>query len=204
MSASVLKDFTQWWRSTDNVEPPQTFVLGFFVDPKRREVILQLKKRKIAAGYLSGSGGKVELYRGEGKRGELPGEALCREAGEECGVRISHEGILYAGLLQTRENVRDPSAVIRICHLYFIYKWEGEICDSVELGEPETFSVDKLPSDRIMPSDRQWMGHLFADEPVRGFKQGFHEGVDHAEEDKRILPVFWTVTHSLASLHGFT
>lgn len=174
------------------------FVLGFLIKPETATVVLFPKLKKIAAGYLSGPGGKIDSSLQESAI-----DAILRELRQETRLEVSPRNLLHAGLLQTREDPTDYKTTIRICDIYLIYGWEGTPVPSHELGEPEEFNLQNVPYDRIMPSDHDWMRNLFSEKPVQGIAQGTHHGVHHDDEKKRVFPVFWSVSNSVASLPGF-
>ncbi|MCL1839594.1 8-oxo-dGTP diphosphatase [Candidatus Saccharibacteria bacterium] len=121
-------------------------------------VLLGHKKRGFGAGYLNGVGGKVDP-------GETVEQAAVRETEEEIGVKVTQyekvatiifDDLFYKG---TRKQT--------IMHCFIGTKWQGELIETEEI-EPEWFTVDQIPYDKMWVDDKYWLPQVIAGKKVEG------------------------------------
>lgn len=141
--------------------------LGFMV--RDGYVLLaEKKKAEIGTGTLNGGGGKQEC-------GESLEECLVRENKEEIGViPTEYEKVAIIRFFAGDE----PDFMV---HIYLITAWEGEPRETTSMHLPAWYSLDMLPYERMLESDREWLGKLFAGEKFRA-------DMFYAEQAKRFIP----------------
>lgn len=131
-------------------------------------LLAEKKKAEIGTGTLNGAGGKQE-------NGESLEECLVRENQEEIGV-IPTE---YEEVARIRFFAGDePDFMV---HIYLITVWVGEPSETASMHPPVWYALDALPYERMLESDREWLGKLFAGEKFRA-------DMFYAEQAKRFLP----------------
>jgi NADH pyrophosphatase NudC (nudix superfamily) len=120
------------------------------------EVCLAKKKKKIGIDCYNGYGGKV-------KKGENPKAASARELWEEAEVSVYQENIKEAGEIRwcTREG-----RLAGLCHIHRVTFWIGVPKETEEMGEPQWFSPDNLPTPLVHPNDAEWIPQVTRGEYV--------------------------------------
>jgi len=123
---------------------------------KEEKILLALKTRKIGKGFLNGYGGMLE-------HGESSEESLVRETYEETGngfsggVIVNLEGvekIAVANFCNVDEVGEESYCVV---HFYIARKWSGVIGETPEMIKPPWYDWDRLPYDRMIPTDMFWL-----------------------------------------------
>ncbi len=107
----------------------------------RNEEILLL--RRFQTGYRDG---EYSLPAGHLEGGETVAAAACREAGEEIGVRIASEAILFSSVMHRQEGDE------RIDFFVKVIEWEGdpfnaepEKCDDLRWVHPSRLPGNMVP-----------------------------------------------------------
>ncbi|MCL4387996.1 8-oxo-dGTP diphosphatase [Candidatus Marsarchaeota archaeon] len=125
--------------------------LCYFVDKKKSEVLLAMKKRGFGQGKLNGAGGKL-------KAGETVEEAMIRESVEEVGVRP--KSYYKAGTLRFYFGGSNPKSEFnQRVHVYIAEEWDGEISESEEM-EPKWFKISSIPLDMMWDDDKYWLPYV--------------------------------------------
>lgn len=124
------------------------------------------KKGKFAEGTLNGPGGKVE---GE----ESLEDCLVRETKEEWELDLAREDIEKVARI-TFHFGGSPDFEV---HVFRAGKFEGVLKETEEALCPEWFSLEQLPVERMLESDREWVSKA-----ARGEK--FSANVFYAEQAK--------------------
>lgn len=116
--------------------------LAFLHEPPR--LLLGMKKRRFGAGRWNGYGGKLE-------GGESLEDNVRREVLEESGIRVTTMEKLGFVHFDLQER---PIAMN--VHVFRIIGHEGEAVETEEM-RPEWFDTEKLPYDRMWPTDPFWL-----------------------------------------------
>ena len=114
------------------------------------EVLLALKKKKIGEGCLNGYGGGIE-------EGEDEKASAVRELLEEAEVIAIPEDLQKIAIVYFHNITSSGISFTCECHVYALWRWRGEPKTTKEMTDPEWFSQDKLPFERLMLADRFWL-----------------------------------------------
>ncbi len=115
-------------------------------------VCLGIKTKHVGAGLWNGYGGVIEEH-------ETPREGAVREVKEECGVEIHmHDLDLVARALvkRTPPGSTEPSAQ-SVVYFYTTRVFRGHPVNTSEMRYPTWFQRDRLPLDRMMLGDREFI-----------------------------------------------
>lgn len=122
------------------------------------QVILAPKKAKVGVGFLNGYGGKQD-------EGETLRECVRRETQEESGgVQINLEKTELVAVIDFYAGDNPQFS----CSIYIAREWEGTPEESDEMGPPESFDVNSLPVERMLPGDRLWFERIIKGERFKG------------------------------------
>ena len=127
--------------------------LGFLI--RNNKVWLAVKTRKIGQGLWNGYGGGVE------PEDKNLVESLKREVRQECGVEIAEattEKVAVIDFQNTKDN--GETYIVKV-HIFFIKDWQGEPKESEEMTTPTLFEINNLPTEKMMPADREWLPLVF-------------------------------------------
>lgn len=125
---------------------------------RENEILLAMKKRGFGVGKYNGVGGKVEP-------GETPEQAMIRETHEEINViPTKYENVGYIEFDEYYKGQKENIAF----HLYMVYEWEGTPSESDEMN-PEWFSIDKIPYDKMLPDDKYWLPLVLEGKKVEAY-----------------------------------
>jgi 8-oxo-dGTP pyrophosphatase MutT (NUDIX family) len=131
-------------------------------------IFLAKKKRKVGVGFLNGWGGKK-------KPGDVTIEDIARrEFKEESGVTA--QNLEKVAIVEFFEG----STLIFECHIFFCRKWQGELCETDEMGKPELYELDNIPFDRMMDADRKWLSVVCVGQKIRA-QVYYNDGLTHLE-----------------------
>jgi 8-oxo-dGTP diphosphatase len=129
------------------------------VYPKRAKVRLARHKRGPFKGKLSGYGGDIEENDGS------PRAAACREFEQESTATIRQlDDLQYLGVVYFYRKGRCIT-----CFVYTVEKWEGELKETEEMGQPVSYSLRALPFHEMTEGDRHWLPQL-----LQGDKAEYH------------------------------
>lgn len=118
-------------------------------------LLLGMKKRGFGVGQWNGFGGKVET-------GETIKIAAQRELKEEAGLEALD--MIEKGIIDfSSEN--DPKVLEM--HIFEVVKFSGEPIETEEM-KPQWFDLDKLPFEKMWPSDFYWYPLFFANKKFTG------------------------------------
>lgn len=124
------------------------------LDEQNRQVLLGLKKRGFGQGKLVGLGGKVEP-------GETLTAAAVRELYEEAGLLADPDRLEQRARLTFFFTTRPDWD--HLMHIFVVREWQGEAAASDEI-EPQWYSLDALPLDRMWDDGRYWLSRVLAGE----------------------------------------
>ena len=132
-------------------------VLCFLV--KRDEVLLGLKTKKIGQGCWNGYGGGIEGV-------ETPKQAVIRETGEEARIEILSDGLERVAMIDFHNTKRDGTIFTCRVPVYLSHQWEGEPQSTEEMVNPTWFKKRKLPLDKMMLADKEWLPIVLAGKKI--------------------------------------
>lgn len=118
---------------------------------KRDEVLLSLKTQKIGKDCLNGYGGGIE------KQDKTPEEAASRELREEAKIIASPDSLEKVAVIDFHNTKSDGSVFTCRVHVYLVSQWTGEPQAGEEMASPTWFKKDRLPLDRMLPADGEWL-----------------------------------------------
>ena len=116
-----------------------------------KEVLLSIKTKNIGEGRWNGYGGGIE----EGDR--TPEEAALRELKEEAKVVASPDCLEKVAIIDFCNTKSDGSVFNCKVHVYLVSRWVGEPQVSEEMINPTWFDKERLPFDKMMLADREWL-----------------------------------------------
>ena len=125
---------------------------------KDNQVLLCLKKKEsFGHGYLVGPGGKIEV-------GETSEQCVVRETREEIKVAPKYPeksgtiifNYFHGGIPEIQE-----------VDFYIARDWEGEPAETAEM-KPEWFDIDKVPYDRMLPTNQKFIEPMLQGKKVNG------------------------------------
>lgn len=146
--------------------PDREMTLCFLVRESglSREVVLAAKKGG-KWDYLNGYGGKVE-------GGQSVEDAVLDELSKESSVVAAATDLKYRGYIDfhvAEELFGEGKGRNHRCHIYVLEKWQGQPCETKEMGQPEWYCVRSLPFDRMWSDDRYWVEQVLVyDQRVYG------------------------------------
>lgn len=114
------------------------------------KILLALKKEKIGAGCLNGYGGGIE-------EGEDEKESAVRELLEEARIAAVSHDLQKIAIVYFHNTKSDGVTFICECHVYALWRWEGEPISTKEMADPEWFAQDNLPLEKLMLADSFWL-----------------------------------------------
>lgn len=125
---------------------------------KDNKILLTEKQKKIGAGCLNGFGGKVEA-------GETVLETAIREPKEEIGLTpvslTKRSEIMFC-------NSSFGKGSDMCVHVFIATEWEGDIHETLEMRNPQWYSLEKIPYEKLMSSDGFWLSRIFAGSKIKG------------------------------------
>lgn len=131
--------------------------LLFLVKEDSKEVLLAMKKRGFGEGKWNGVGGKIE-------EGETVEQAVIREAQEEIGVGIEVKNLVKKGEIAFVFAM--PNGTHLLVHVFTTNVWEGTPSESEEM-EPEWFSFDTVPYERMWIDDPHWLPQMLSGKNIQ-------------------------------------
>lgn len=147
---------------------------------REKEVLLARKKKKLAKGLWNGYGGFEE----EGDQ-SIDHTAI-REMEEEIGVSASIDALEKIGIV-TYSNKNEEGRLKEVeVHFYKVHTWDGAPRASEEMDSPTWFSLDGLPVEEMMPTDRTWI-------PEALKENTYYLGTVLHGENKEVLRADFTV-----------
>jgi len=132
-------------------------VLCFLVDGSR--VLLARKAKKIGQGCWNGYGGGIN-------KNETEVQAVWRELKEESGVEIELSSLEKVAIVDFFNTKSDGKTFTCKVHVYLASNWKGVPRETEEMLCPTWFNVNNLPFEEMMPSDKEWLPHIFKKEKI--------------------------------------
>jgi len=117
---------------------------------KDNKVLLGFKTQKIGKDCWNGYGGGIN-------DGETPKLAALRELKEEAGVITLPEFLEKAAIVDFHNTKSDGSTFVCRVHVYLVSQWTGNPRVTDEMINPTWFDIERLPLDKMMPADREWL-----------------------------------------------
>ncbi|MDP3004255.1 MAG: 8-oxo-dGTP diphosphatase [Candidatus Azambacteria bacterium] len=117
---------------------------------KDNKVLLGFKTEKIGKDCWNGYGGGIN-------DGETPKQAALRELKEEADIVTLPESLEKAAVVDFHNTKSDGSTFVCRVHVYLVSQWTGNPRVSDEMINPTWFSIERLPLDKMMPADRDWL-----------------------------------------------
>jgi len=125
---------------------------------KENQVLLCLKKKEsFGHGYLVGPGGKVET-------GETSEQCVVRETREE--IKVAPKYPEKSGTI-IFNYFHDGIPEIQEVDFYIAKEWEGDPVETDEM-KPEWFDIDKVPYDRMLPTNQKFIEPMLHGKKVNG------------------------------------
>jgi len=125
---------------------------------KENQVLLCLKKKKtFGQGYLVGPGGRVET-------GETSEQCMVRETNEE--IRVIPTSFEKVGKIRF-DYFFNKVPEIQEVDFYISREWKGEPVETDEM-KPEWFDIDKVPYDRMLPTNQKFIEPMLHGKKVNG------------------------------------
>lgn len=129
---------------------------------KEGKVLLAKKTRKIGIGKWNGWGGSQE-------EGETVKEAATRELLQESGLSAQKEDLEYSGKVTFHNQKADGRKFDVEVHIFLLQKWSGEIKPNPEMIEPTFWSINQLPFEEMVASDRDWLPLVLGGQKIDGY-----------------------------------
>jgi 8-oxo-dGTP diphosphatase len=123
------------------------------------------KKGEIGTGTLNGPGGKLDP-------GETLLECVVRETEEEMEIKLSPDRMQKRAIV-TFHAAGEPDFQV---HVYKTDSFEGDLHETADMI-PSWHSIDTLPFERMLDSDKMWFAKAISEEP-------FNANVYYAERAK--------------------
>ncbi len=130
----------------DKKDTPKTTLI-FLYKPEEKKILLAMKKRRFGEGKWNGVGGKLN-------EGETILQALEREVKEEIAVTVKSGDMIQVATIDF--SFKDNSEWNQQVHVFLTEKWEGEPVETEEMN-PEWYSFDSLPYDKMWIDDIHWL-----------------------------------------------
>ena len=125
---------------------------------KDNQVLLCLKKKEsFGHGYLVGPGGKIEV-------GETSEQCVVRETREE--IKVAPKYPEKSGTIIFNYS-HDGIPEIQEVDFYIAKEWEGDPVETDEM-KPEWFDIDKVPYDRMLPTNQKFIEPMLHGKKVNG------------------------------------
>lgn len=125
---------------------------------KDHSILLGKKKTGFAKGKFNGIGGKLE-------KNETVEQAMIRETKEE--INVLPTNYEKVGIMEFDEFYKGEKVNIRF-HLFLVYEWEGEPCESDEMT-PQWFDIDNIPYEQMLPDDKYWLPEVLKGKKIRAY-----------------------------------
>jgi len=123
-----------------------------------REILLARKMKKIAAGFLNGYGGgmeKVDISTFHSARRELL---------EEGRLIVPIGGLKKMAIIDFHNTTEKMGEFTCRVHVFLLTKWFGEPKSTAEMRYPAWYADDKIPYEKMAPSDEFWLKKVLAGE----------------------------------------
>jgi ADP-ribose pyrophosphatase YjhB (NUDIX family) len=137
-------------------------------------IFLAKKKRGFGVGFLNGYGGKKQ------PEDVTVEDTAIRELKEEAGVITTKQDLKKVAVIEFFE---DQTRIFE-CHIFFCYKWHGDLCETEEMATPEMYKIDKLPFDNMWHADKVWMPIICSGQKIRA-KSYYNKGMTRQERFER-------------------
>lgn len=123
----------------------------FLYKEEEKQILLGLKIGKIGKGRWNGYGGGIE-------KGESPRVTAVRELMEETkGTIASPDALEKIAIVDFHNTKSNGEKFVCRVHAYLVKEWFGEPQNTKEMANPSWFDVSRLPLDKMMPADRDWL-----------------------------------------------
>jgi 8-oxo-dGTP pyrophosphatase MutT (NUDIX family) len=133
---------------------------------KDDKILLAMKKRGFGVGKWNGTGGKLDMAKGD--KSIL--DAAIRETKEEIGVEIKNPGkvgIFHFHFPYKPEWDQDT-------HVFLYNEWVGSPEESEEMT-PKWFALNEIPYEQMWDDDKLWLPRILKGEKLEGdfiFEEG--------------------------------
>ena len=114
------------------------------------KVLLGFKTEKIGKDCWNGYGGGIE-------EGETPKLAALRELKEETDMVALPDSLEKVAIVDFHNTKSDGSTFVCRVHVYLVSQWTGDPRVSEEMINSTWFDIGRLPLDKMMPADREWL-----------------------------------------------
>ncbi|MCA9351632.1 NUDIX domain-containing protein [Patescibacteria group bacterium] len=113
------------------------------------KVWLARKQKKVAAGLYSGWGGKKEPHH------QSITDTAVEELDEEndYGIQYRREDLIPRAVIDFTLNYSEKPSFAMKVFIYVLNGFEGELGDSDEIKDPQSFSLDEVPYDQMLPDN---------------------------------------------------
>lgn len=148
--------------------PTEIATVVFLLDNNR--IVLAPKKQDVhkkGGESLSESVRTLNGYGGKKEEGDASiRDTAIRELEEESTVQAKPENLLPAGRLRFYwPHNSSPSPDMDV-YFFFLATWVGKPQSTSQMDEPEIFSVEAIPYDRMLPADRLFLPRLLSGEKL--------------------------------------
>lgn len=135
---------------------PQDYLLMtlcYLIDQAKQQIILGQKRYGKSRGVIIGFGGKVE------PTDENIKAAVVREVWEEAGITIKNPKLKCILHFNNKNEANQEG----LAYVFLAHHWIGKPKTTSEM-KPITFSLDKIPLNRMYADDRYWFNLIFSDQ----------------------------------------
>lgn len=136
-------------------------------------VLLARKTKKIGVGLWNGFGGGVE-------DGESIKQSAVRELKEEASLIAKEVDLESRGRAIFHNKREDGHEFVVEVHIFVLRKWQGEVSLNKEMKDATFWSINNLPFDEMLPSDREWLPLILSGKVVE--VQVFHSNLQKGLE----------------------
>jgi len=113
-----------------------------------REILLAMKKRGFGQGKWNGTGGKIDLEKGD--RNIF--DTAVRETQEEIGIKVRKmDRVAVLNFRFPYQKKWDQDV-----HVFLVRDWEGKPAESEEML-PKWFKEKEIPFDKMWDDDKHWL-----------------------------------------------
>jgi len=123
-----------------------------------REILLALKMKKIAAGFLNGYGGGIE------KVDISTVQAARRELLEEGRLIVPTTGLRKMAIIDFHNITEKGEEFTCRVHVFLLTEWRGEPKSTAEMRDPAWYAYEDIPYGKMAPADESWLKKVLAGE----------------------------------------